>query len=97
MTLFKDDGNGKVPIRELSFVQSRQAAAIMDCIGRLIPHEGVDYDVEIIFKDKNSPSVSLNIVSHTDKGEFWRRYVMQMISKYPPTAENPEEAIKEFP
>lgn len=97
MTLLKDDGNGKVPIRELSFVQSRQAAAIMDCIGRLIPHEGVDYDVEIIFKDKNSPSVSLNIVAHTDKGEFWRRYVMQMISKYPPTAENPEEAIKELP
>lgn len=87
------DGNGKKPLLQMSFMQARQAAAIMDCLGRLIPQEGVDYDVEIVFKGAHDPGVSMNISALTDKGEWWRQYVMKMINKYPPTAENPEPSI----
>ena len=95
MHIFEDKGDCKVrkPVSNMSFPQTKQAAAIMDCIGRLIPQEGVDYDVEIIFKGSYNPSVSMNIVALTDKGEFWKKYVMAMINKYPPTVENPDQAF----
>ena len=95
MHAFVTDGNATKPISALSFAQTKQAAAIMDCIGRMIPHEGVDYDVQVIFQGSYAPSVSMNIIAHTDKGEWWKRYVSEMIKKYPPTVENPEPSIKE--
>lgn len=91
----KEDGKGRKHVSNMSFPQTKQAAAIMDCIGRLIPQEGVDYDVEVIFKGSYNPSVSMNIVALTDKGEFWKKYVMEMIRKYPPTVENPDQALSE--
>ena len=97
MHIFEDkgDGNGRKTVSNMSFPQTKQAAAIMDCIGRLIPQEGVDYDVEVIFKGSYNPQVSMNIVALTDKGEFWKKYVMSMISKYPPMVENPEQSLPE--
>lgn len=97
MHIFEDkgDGKGRNPVSNMSFPQTKQAAAIMDCIGRLIPQEGVDYDVEVIFKGSYNPQVSMNIVALTDKGEFWKKYVMEMIKKYPPTVENPDQALPE--
>lgn len=95
MKLLIDEGSGRQELTELSFQQGKQASAIMDCIGRMIPQEGVDYDVEIIFKSKYDPSVSMNVVPHTDKGDWWKKYVMEMIRKYPPTVENPPQAIDE--
>lgn len=95
MHIFEDngDGKGRKSVSNMSFPQTKQCAAIMDCIGRLIPQEGVDYDVEVIFKGSYNPSVSMNIVALTDKGEFWKEYVMKMIKKYPPTVENPDQAF----
>ena len=93
MRLVIDDGNGRRGIQQLSFPQTKQAAAIMDCIGRLIPQEGIDYDIEVVFKGSNDPNVSMNIISKTDKGEWWKNYVTKMISKYPPKVENPEPSI----
>lgn len=93
MHFFIDDGSGRAPLSELSYPQTKQAAAIMDCLGRLIPQEGVDYDANIIFKSKYNENVSLNIEPHTDKGEWWKRFVMEMIKKYPPTVEDPEPPI----
>ena len=91
-----EDANGKRrQVAQMSFAQTKQAAAIMDCIGRLIPQEGVDYDVEVIFKGSYNPQVSMNIVALTDKGEWWKKYVMEMIRKYPPTVENPEQSLPE--
>ena len=97
MRIFEDngDGKGRKAVSNMSFPQTKQAAAIMDCIGRLIPQEGVDYDVEVIFKGSYNPQVSMNIVALTDKGEFWKKYVMSMISKYPPMVENPEQSLPE--
>jgi len=88
---------GQQPLRNLSFVQSKQAVAIMDGIARLIPQEGVDYDVQITFRGANDPSVSMDIVAHTDKGEWWKRYVAQMIRKYPPVVEYKGERLPESP
>jgi hypothetical protein len=61
----------------------------------MIPQEGVDYDIEITFKGMSNPDVSISIAPHTDKGRWWRDYVLDMIKKYPPTVDNPEEAIKD--
>lgn len=78
----------------LSFGQVQQTAALADCLGRLIPQEGVDYDVHIILKEptedekaqhKTPTRVSMQIVALTEKGEWWKRYVGKMIRKYPPT------------
>lgn len=93
MKMLIEDGGSRTPISNLSFPQMKQSAAIMDCLGRLIPQEGVDYDIEIVFKGKYSPNVSINIVPMTDKGEWWKGYVSRMISRYPPTVENPEPSI----
>jgi len=78
MHIFVNDAQGRRPVTQMSFPQTKQAAAIVDCIGRLIPQEGVDYDVEITFKGNYDPSVSMNIVPHTDKGEWWRKYVSEI-------------------
>ena len=90
-----DYGTGKRPLHTMTTPQIKQAVAVMDCIGRLIPQEGVDYDVEIVFKDGNPYSVSMGVIALTDKGEWWKKYVLEMIKKYPPTIENPPEAIQE--
>lgn len=87
--------SGATAVSEMSFHQAKQAAALMDCIGRLIPQEGVDYDVEILFKGAYDPKLSINIIPLTDKGEWWKRYVSEMIRKYPPSVSNPEEAIQD--
>lgn len=98
-TFLLTDGHGRIEFdpSNMSFAQQKQAAAIMDCFGRLIPQEGVDYDVEIVFKGMYNPSVSVNIVPHTDKGEAWRGYLGTFMKKYPPTVSNPEPSIAEDP
>lgn len=93
MHFFVDDGRARKPLSNLSYPQTRQAAAIMDCIGRLIPQEGVDYDADIIFRSEYDSNVSLDIRPHTDKGEWWKRFVTEMIRKYPPSVENPEPSM----
>lgn len=95
MHVFIEDENGRRQVHQMSFVQLKQSAAVMDCFGRMIPQEGVDYDVEVVFKGVDNPSVSMYMIPHTDKGEWWKRYAEVMIKKYPPTVENPEEAIDE--
>lgn len=95
MRLFVDDGSGKRPVENLSFQQTKQAAAIMDCVGRLIPQEGVDYDVDVIFKGAYDQNVSMSITPRTDKGAWWRSYVLKMIDKYPPTVDNPPQSIED--
>lgn len=93
--MFVEEGGTKRQIEKMSVPQTRQAAAIVDCIGRLIPQEGIDYDVDVIFKGgEYNPSVSMAISPLTDKGERWRSYVMEMINKYPPKVEDPEQAIE---
>ena len=95
MRIFVQEDGVKRPVTRMTLPQSKQAAAIMDCIGRLIPQDGIDYDVEITFKGAYSPSVSMGIVAHTDKGEWWKKYVLEMIKKYPPMVQNPEPSIPE--
>lgn len=95
MKMVIHDKDGRHELTNLSYYQGRQAYAITSCIGRLIPQEGIDYDVEIIFKGSNDPSVSLNIDAHTDKGEWWKKYVMSMINKYPPTVDDPPQSLDE--
>ena len=97
MRLLIDEGGGRRPVAQMTYPQTRQAAAIMDAIGRLIPQEGVDYDVELTFKGENNPSVSMSVIPLTDKGSWWKDYVVEMIRKYPPRAENPPQAIQEDP
>lgn len=79
---------------KLSVSQLHQTAAIADCIGRLIPQEGVDYDIHIILREptaeekqqhKTPTKVSMQIIPLTDKGTWWKQYVGQMMRKYPPT------------
>lgn len=95
MHTYIKEGDGRKEVKDLSWAQSKQACAIMDCFGRMIPQEGIDYDVEIVFKGANDPSVSMYMITHTEKGEWWKQYTMEMIKKYPPTVENPEQAIDE--
>ena len=97
MRIFVQEDGVKRSVTQMTLPQSKQAAAIMDCFGRLIPQEGVDYDVEITFKGSYSPSVSMGVVAHTDKGERWKKYVLEMIKKYPPMVQNPEPSIPEEP
>jgi len=95
MRIFVDEGGAKKPLAKLSYPQAKQAAAIMDCVGRLIPQEGVDYNIDIIFKSTYDQNVSMSISPMTDKGEWWRQYVLKMINKYPPTVGNPEQSLPE--
>ena len=93
--LVKSGDGGTTPVKEMSYMQSRQAGAIADCIGRLIPQEGVDYDMVVIFNGEADDNVQMRITPLTDKGEWWRGYVAEMIKKYPPNVENPDMSIPE--
>lgn len=91
--LLKD--GGIIPVENLSYVQTRQAAAFVDCLGRLIPQEGVDYEVDLTFRGDAVEKVSYEIKPMTDKGAWWKNYVEKLIHKYPPKIENPEPSIIE--
>ena len=93
MKLFQDNR----PITQLSFAQNEQARAIMAAVARLIPQEGVDYNVHIGFKGTNSPAVSVSIVPITDKGEWWKDYVTKMIRKYPPVVKYEGDVLPDNP
>lgn len=95
MKMFMDCNGSMSPVSQMSYIQSRQAIAVMDCIGRLIPQEGVDYDIVLTFKGKNDSNISIGIEARTDKGTWWMDYVTKMIKKYPPKIENPEMSIEE--
>ena len=97
MKFFLENEKGRTLIEDLSYAQSKQAVAIMDAVARLIPQEGIDYDVNITFKGEYNPSVSMKIEAHTDKGEFWKQYVAQMIGKYPPKVDYAGDALPENP
>lgn len=81
MRTFISRGGSKQELPEMNAVQTRQAIEIMDRIASFIPHEGVDYEAEIMFSEENRDSVQLNITAHTEKGAFWRDYVSRMIKK----------------
>lgn len=97
MRLSVYENGAKRPVNTLSLPQSKQAAAITDCIARMIPQEGVDYELEVIFQGRYDQNVSISIVPHTDKGEWWMRYASEMLKKYPPKVSNPEQAVQDVP
>ena len=81
MKLFIQEGEAARPLEHMNGAQTRQAGVVMDRIAGLIPHEGVDYDVEITFSSSDKASVGVRIVAHTKKGEFWRDYVAHMMKE----------------
>lgn len=95
MRLFVQENGVRRPVTQMTLPQSKQAAAIMDYFGRLIPQEGVDYDVEITFNGTYSPSVSMSIAANTQKGEWWKRYALEMLKTSQPTVKNPEPSLLE--
>lgn len=96
MKLYSVDRSGKrYEMENPSYGRTRQAMAVMDAIGRLIPQEGVDYSVSITFNDAKVDDISIEIDPHTDKGEEWRDYLKVFLKKYPPTIENPPPGLIE--
>lgn len=73
-----------VSINDLKSGEVKKIGAIVDCLARLIPQEGVDYNLKLTLEDGGN--IKLNITPLTDKGVFWRDYVSKMIHKYPPNA-----------
>ena len=39
----------------------------------------------------------MNIAPKNGRGEWWKKYVMAMIKKYPPKVENPEPSLPDDP
>lgn len=99
MKWFKAENGQVVPteLDKLTLSQLHQTAAIADCLGRLIPQEGVDYDVNVILRGKNETRVSMQIVALTDKGQWWKEYVGRMIHKYPPTTTYKADVLPDSP
>ena len=95
MVLKIEDGEKVLPVEHMTTAMTLQSIAVADCLGRMIPQEGVDYDMELIFSKAHESSVRMNIIPHTDKGEWWRRYVLEMIKKYPPEVTTPPSALRE--
>lgn len=69
----------EMSVNDLSSLQLRQATVVADTVARLIPHEGVDYEVDIPGSD-----VPFGIRPVTDKGEAWGEYVSTMMRSDPP-------------
>lgn len=72
----KGDERFELDPSSLSRAETWQAAAVSDCIARMIPHEGVDYELNV----SNS---SICVIPLTDKGESWRNYVKSMMKSHP--------------
>lgn len=69
----------EMSVNDLSSLQLRQATVVADTVARLIPHEGVDYEVDIPGSD-----TPFGIRPVTDKGEAWSEYVLAMMRSDPP-------------
>lgn len=69
----------EMSVNDLSSLQLRQATVVADTVARLIPHEGVDYEVDIPGSD-----APFGIRPVTDKGEAWGEYVSTMMRSDPP-------------
>ena len=61
----------------------------------LLPEEGVDYDIRVVYKSSGSRNVVMDIETMNERGKFWRTYVMRMIRKYPPTTTYESERLPE--
>jgi hypothetical protein len=99
MKWFKVDNGQLEPteLEKLSVGQLHQTAAIADCLGRLIPVEGVDYDIHVILRGAHDTHVSMQIIPITDKGKWWKEYVGKMIHKYPPTTSYKADVLPDRP
>ena len=75
--MMEGEGAREVSVDELSGVNIRQAAAIADAIGRLIPHEGVDYCIDISRGE-------LSLMPENEKGVEWCRFLRDSMSRNPP-------------
>lgn len=79
---------------DLTYRQKVQVRAIVERIASLIPVEGVDYTLGYGFgANGNQDSVTLAITPLTDKGTWWKGYVMEMLKKYPPSAAEPRSGL----
>lgn len=99
MRWFKAENGQLEPtaLEKLSVGQLHQTAAIADCLGRLIPVEGVDYEIHVILRGTHDTRVSMQIIPLTDKGEWWKDYVGKMIRKYPPTTSYKADVLPDGP
>lgn len=95
MHFFIKDEMGVRPVEKLSAGMTRQAVAIADCDGRMIPQEGIDYVVDIKFTGDSPASASVDITPLTDKGELWKAYVMKCIHDDPSIVEAPEVSLSD--
>ena len=95
MRFLMKDENGVHPTEAYSMSMNRQAIAIADCDGRLIPQEGVDYDIKIAFAKDNPGDVSIDIIPLTDKGEFWRDYAMKTLRADPSLVNPPKLSLSD--
>ena len=86
MILLKQNGDSAapIPVNGLTVLQGNTVVAYADAIARLIPQEGIDYDVVITFSGESDLKTSMRIIPHTDKGEWWKDYIHALIKKYPP-------------
>jgi len=57
--------------------QLARLAAVYDTLARLLPTEGRDYSVNVVFK-KGSDVMSLSMEPHTDIGKIWCNYCMNV-------------------
>ena len=104
-TSWRDYVNRMLDVNPPEVISSKIDVSLYLC--RLIPEEGVDYDVRIVYKAPGSRNLKMDILVMNERGKFWKSYVMSMIRKYPPTttyesfrlpeeAEEVEEVPKEF-
>lgn len=78
MKMFLRDGEStrEISVSDLSVMNVRQAAAIVDAVARLIPHEGVDYEVK-------EDGADFSFRWMTDKGEAWCRFIRDYERSHP--------------
>lgn len=57
--------------------QLTRLAAVYDTLARLLPTEGRDYSVSIVF-NKDNDGMSLSMEPYTDIGKIWCAYCMNV-------------------
>lgn len=89
MKMFLRDGESshEISVSDLSVMNIRQAAAITDAVARLIPHEGVDYEIK-------GDGVNFSFNGITDKGELWCRFIHGYAKKHPINIKADADAMK---
>lgn len=82
-------------VQELQIAPVHTTSEFLSLLPEIIPEEGRDYEVAIVYK--GGSKVSVRVMALNRKGELWRSAVLKLLSERPPEIMHGSGALPDNP